>query len=455
MKKTARIAARVFIALLLFAAILALACLDAVDYRPYFRQPYYQQTIARLQTSAKTNALARGELSAGFGSAKLTPTFPLPLSGYGDRKGKLATGVHDDLFVKAVALRVGNRTGIIFGADALIVPREVSDAAAAKLKQEFGLSRDQLYFSATHTHCSIGGWGHGIVGEMFAGPFDQKSPGLFVDCILKAARAAIADLKPAQFGRGSFRAPEFIRNRLVGELGKVDSEFTYALLKQSGGRTGVIGSYSAHATVLGGSVMEYSGDYPGQWQRAIEEGPSGFAVFLAGGVGSHSPVPGERGFAGAQKMGRALAAKMLQQLADTRTTNVIALGILAADVALPEMNQRVTDGIRLRPWVSRQLLPSPRDTFVQAFRIDNSIWISTPCDYSGELALGVKDMLRARGFTGVVTSFNGDYIGYVIPSRYYHMSGYEPRIMSFYGPYVPDYIDEIARAIALNLVSLP
>jgi hypothetical protein len=80
------------------------------------------------------------------------------------------------------------------------------------------------------------------------------------------------------------------------------------------------------------------------------------------------------------------------------------------------------------------------------------IWISTPCDYSGELAVGIKDMLRTRGFAGVVTSFNGDYVGYVIPSRYYHLNGYEPRIMSFYGPYVPDYLDELARTLALELV---
>lgn len=75
-----------------------------------------------------------------------------------------------------------------------------------------------------------------------------------------------------------------------------------------------------------------------------------------------------------------------------------------------------------------------------------------PCDFSGELALGIKDCLRARGADAVITSFNGDYVGYVIPARYYHMSGYEPRLMSFFGPNVPDYFDEMIRAMALSLV---
>jgi hypothetical protein len=90
-------------------------------------------------------------------------------------------------------------------------------------------------------------------------------------------------------------------------------------------------------------------------------------------------------------------------------------------------------------------------TFLQVFRVQDVLWASTPCDFSGELALGLKDALRARGFDAAVTSFNGDYIGYVIPSRYYHLSGYEPRLMSFFGPYVPDYLDDLLRRMMLAL----
>ncbi|MBE0540051.1 MAG: hypothetical protein IH623_01510 [Verrucomicrobia bacterium] len=55
--------------------------------------------------------------------------------------------------------------------------------------------------------------------------------------------------------------------------------------------------------------------------------------------------------------------------------------------------------------------------------------------------------------SAVITSFNGDYIGYVICARYYHLDGYEPRVMSFFGPNVPDYFDEMIRAMALALIN--
>ena len=462
MKKLRRLGAG--LAALVVAALLL--SLDGVDHRPYLREPYYQETAARLRARVATNSIVRGELNAGFGRALLTPTVnaaqddpgkgqfrSMPLAGYGNRSGKPATGVHDDLYVKAVALRVGNRIGVMVGADALIIPAEVTDMVMRRLEQESGLSREQVYLSATHTHCSLGGWGEGFVGEAVAGEFQPAARVWFADRIVAAVREAMADLKPAALGHGRFDAPEFIRNRLVGELGKVDPEFSYLVLKQENGRILVMGSYGAHATVLSSGVMEFSADYPGCWQRAVEQANGGAAVFLAGGVGSHSPVPGGRGFAGAEQMGQALAKSLLDQLPEIPLTNHVAFGMLGLELTMPPLNVRVSDGLRLRPWLARNLVPVRPQSYLQVFRLNDSVWISTPCDFSGELALGIKDFLRARGSTAVITSFNGDYVGYVIPSRYYHLDGYEPRLMSFFGPNVPDYFDEFIRTMALGLAS--
>ena len=150
-------------------------------------------------------------------------------------------------------------------------------------------------------------------------------------------------------------------------------------------------------------------------------------------------------------MGNRLAQLVKERLPLVTLTNVVSFGIRGLDVALPPLHARLTDGVRLRPWLARQLLPVSDRTFVQGFRLNNAVWISTPCDFSGELALGIKDFAQARGFQCVVTSFNGDYIGYVIPARYYHLGGYEPRLMSFYGPNTADYLDDLLRRVAASL----
>jgi hypothetical protein len=403
-------------------------------------------------------------LAAGFGQALLTPKLnmpadqplkgefrSLPLAGYGDRHGKPAEGIHDDLYVKAVALRVGERVGVLVGADALIIPPEVTDQAMERLRREFKLSREQVYFSATHTHSSLGGWGEGIVGEAFAGGFRPGVRNWFADRLVAAISQAIADFQPASFAQGHFGAPDFIRNRLVGRLGKVDPEFNYIYFRQVTGKSAVLGSFAAHATVLSSDMMQFSADYPGCWQHAIEQSTGGMALFLAGGVGSHSPVPPEKGFRGAERMGQALAQQLIEGLSSVSLTNSISFGTLGLEITLPPTNVRLTDGLRLRPWLTKQLLPARPGSFLQAFRIGDSLWFSTPCDFSGELAVGIKDSLRRQGFNAVITSFNGDYIGYVIPLKYYHLDGYEPRTMSFYGPNVPDFLDDMIRAMAVTL----
>ncbi len=459
-KNTLRVLLRIGGVLAVLLGILMLVSLDLVDHRPYLRESYYAETMARLRASDGTKVLVRGEFSAGFGKARLTPTVnapadipekgtfrSLPLAGYGNRKGKPAGGTHDDLFVKAVALKLGDRIGVMVGADALIIPPEVTAMATQRLQKEAGLSREQLYLSATHTHSSFGGWGEGMVGEAFAGGFQPGTRIWFSDCIVAAVLDAIEDIKAAQFGHGRFAAPQFVRNRVVGERGRVDPEFSYIIVKQNQGRIGVLGAFGAHATILSGNQMEFSGDYPGCWQRAIEEQTGGMAVFLAGGVGSHSPVPEGKGFAGTEHMGRNLASRLLEQLPQTPLTNSISFGMLGLEVTLPPFNVRLTDSIRLRPWVAKQLLRTDGNTFLQTFRLGDVCWVSTPCDFSGELALGIKDSFRARGINVTITSFNGDYVGYVILPRYYHLDGYEPRTMSFYGQYVPDYFEDIIRAM--------
>ncbi len=68
--------------------------------------------------------------------------------------------------------------------------------------------------------------------------------------------------------------------------------------------------------------------------------------------------------------------------------------MMGLDLVLPPLNVRLADDIRLRPWLARRLLRAPDHTYLQAFRLEDVIWISTPCDFSGEMALDLKDCCR-------------------------------------------------------------
>jgi hypothetical protein len=82
------------------------------------------------------------------------------------------------------------------------------------------------------------------------------------------------------------------------------------------------------------------------------------------------------------------------------------------------------------------------------------LWITTPGDFSGEYALLVKNSLAAQGFKANVTSFNGNYIGYIIPGKYYYIDEYEPKLMGWFGPNMGDYTMEIIHRMT-DIVSKP
>jgi len=454
-------------ALIALVGIAVVSSVGPVDSRPFQGTPYHAETLVRVESLRRTNRIATGILRAGFGRARLTPTLgvakdrpeagefrSLALAGFGQRHGAPATGVHDDLWVKAMALEVDGLRLVIIGSDSLIVPRQVAEAAAAELAGSDGLQRGQIHFGATHTHASLGGWGEGWVAEQFAGPYQPNVRSWFATRLVAAARAALTNLQPASIASGAFDAPEFIRNRLVGEKGGVDPEFVLLAIRQDAGAQAVLGSYGAHATVLSSSVMQFSSDYPGAWQRNVEAAGIQQAMFIAGGVGSHGPNAGAPGFDGTERMGRILAERTAAALQTLSYTNRIALASAALIVSLPDLSPRISDGIRLRPFVAAGILPVTNSTVMTGFRAGDAVWLTTPCDYSGEMARPIKDALRRRGFRGAVTSFNGDYIGYVVPAKYYHLNTYETRTMSFFGPAVPDYFDALVRDLG-SLLATP
>lgn len=455
MQKVFKVLVGLALALVGLGGTAALVGLRLVDRSPWDAFPCAAEVRQHLEALSHNpvSAFETGVLTAGFGRACLTPVLGapqddpenghfthLPLAGYGDRRGRPATGIHDDLWAKAVAFATAGRTGVVVSADLLIIPREVSEAVAAQLRQECGLERRQVYFGATHTHCSLGGWGEGWVAEAFAGPFQPAVRPWLARQLAAAAKAALADLTPAAAGHGSFLAPEFTRNRLLGDQGPTDPEFSLLLVRQSDGDQAIVGSYSAHATVLPGRFLQFSGDYPGFWQQAVERSPRTLAMFLAGGVGSHAPRPPVGGIEGARRLGDALAEQTLATCRRLTLHPSVRFGLATVQVPLPELQVRVSDQLCLRPWLARRLLPVGTSAPVQALQVGDALWLSTPGDYSGELALALKSSTTPTPTQVTVTSFNGDYIGYIVPAAYYPMNTYETRTMSFFGPQLPDHL---------------
>ncbi len=456
MKKFLKITGIVVGILLLVAAFLT----STNNHTPYFESQYFAQSLQRLDEKKEALKLTNDSLLAGFSKVSLTPNFAnpeqpyyienVPLAGYGARKGKAATGVHDSVFVKAVAVKSGENLIVGVTGGILIMPPNVIDLVEKELPS-LGLTRDQIFFSSTHTHSGIGGWGPGPIGGQFAGEFQPKVVEWLTQQILSAITQALNDLQPAAMGYGTFEAAAFTRNRLVGKLGVTNNDFDFIRFRQVSGREAVMGIFSAHTTVLGADNLEISGDYAGYWERKTEEETGALALFFAGSMGSQSPVGEGRGFDRAKYIGESLADSLLKYyaLADLHYTPKVAC--LSLKMELPDYKIRLTPHIGLSSAISRKMMPYPMNVYLQAIRFNDLIWITTPADFSGEFGKDIKNNLAAEGFHATVTGFNGTYVGYVIPGKYYYIDGYEPKTMGWFGPTMGDYtmhlINDMGRAI--------
>ena len=432
----------------------------SVDHTPYFESDYFKNSCIRIDSLEKSTRTVTEPIEAGFARVSITPVLKnpednslegkfteVPLAGFGARKGKGASGIHDSIFVKAVALKAGQQTLVLVGADLLIMPPNIIDSVAIRLSEK-GIHREQVLFSATHTHSGLGAWGPGFIGEQFAGKENTNLERWLVQQIVKAVTTALADLRPARLGSGSFNAGVYTRNRLIGELGTKNDDFSFIVLEQTGHKKAIIGSFSAHSTTLGSGNMEISADYPGYWQRKMEASSYDLAVFFAGSVGSQSPVVEGKGFDRPKLIGEALADSLNVHLPKVILNDQIAFSFVSLKMQLPGYNMRLTTKRNLSHALSKMLMSFPANAYLQALRIGTMVWITTPADFSGEYALQIKNDLAAKGFEANVSSFNGSYVGYIIPGRYFYMDEYEPKTMGWFGPNMGEYTMDLIRQIS-------
>ncbi|MBN2310956.1 MAG: neutral/alkaline non-lysosomal ceramidase N-terminal domain-containing protein [Candidatus Hydrogenedentes bacterium] len=403
---------------------------------------YYRTAIAAIDECAAERQVSErpGPLRAGWAAASITPGVGTPLAGFGSRKGRPSTGVHDGLDIRAVAFSDADDVVVIAGSDLLIVPENVAELAREKVAARVPLSPRNLLFNASHTHAGPGAWGPGLVAKEFSGTYDPAVVELLAEGFSNAIVGAYNAMAPAALAHGGVDAPDYIRNRTRDAC--TDSELGYLVVRRDDGQRCYIVRYSAHATVTGSGNMEFSAGYPGCLRRAIEEETGAFAVFLGGAVGSMSARPGDGadGFARAERMGAALGRMVVEHARDERLDfqREVDVATVGVPIDLPPFQLRLNRSWRVSPF----LLPVSGidgDGWIHGARLGEVFLYGVPCDFSGEISVDLRQSVAARGLDLWVTSFNGDYGGYVSPDRYYATADqdkqvYEMYTMSWLGP---------------------
>jgi neutral ceramidase len=444
LKKVARILSLLFLTILVLVIFFLIISIGPLDRTPVQETAAYKQMMNGLDTMSKPVLVkANDSFFVGYSKVNLTPSFRTATAGYGTRRGKQFTSVHDSIFVRTLVIANGNTRVAIVSADLLIIPPTVTRSLKEKL-EAIGFSLDNTYLGATHSHNSMGNWGEGATRFIY-GPYEDSVVDLIVEAIVQSISDASANLLPSVIKSGAIRVPELVKNRVIDD-GPEDPFLRVLEVHRSDSTRLVLTSFTAHATCLYSRDLELSRDYPGKLVDTLETKGYNFAMFIAGAVGSHACSVPKFGWDCVDVMGTSLAAHLLEHRGDFKPVHGATVWMTRIPLALPEPQVKIAQDWKIRSWLFRSAFGEyPAD--LSMLRLGNILMIGTPCDFSGEFDASLDSLAQSRQARLIITSFNGGYIGYVTPKKYYDVDHYETQLMNWYPPGTGEYISACVEKI--------
>lgn len=422
----------------------AMLLVGPIDNTPLNEQPFYQKMVGRLDTLHPTQS-RKDKVKVGWAKFNITPNYSMPMAGY-TPKDKYEF-IHDSIYGGVIAMTNGKSVSVIVSLDLMLFPPSIKDKVNEALKRQ---GKDYfVYYSATHTHSSLGGWDASVVGRLALGSYHAEWIDQTANDILDNIEKATAFSLPSSIQYWENDASEFVENRLDAANGQVDGKLRGLKFIRADSSKAVIVTYSAHPTNVELLSRVVSGDYPSALTKQLEKKGFDFGLFMAGMVGSHR-LKGIEGtdFERIEKAGLELAEKVIAANA-LELTDSIFISSAHIPIEFGPSQLRIAKDWKVRDWVFRSLL-NPLKGDLTYLQVGPVVFIGTPADFSGEIFAQEKleAIAAATGKKLIVTSFNGNYTGYITADQHY-VKGNEEEVMAlnWVGPYFGEYYTKMIKRV--------
>jgi hypothetical protein len=432
---------KILLGIFLFLVVIGIFSITTVDRSPIQEQEFYRETFQDLESLPFSSSQGKVWL-AGWGKTNMTPKNPAELVGYSPR-GPYEF-IQDSSFVKSIVLSNGESEIAWINFELLIVHPFLAQKVEEKIRGEYpNLLR--LIFTSTHTHSGMGGYMPGPLGEIAFGGFDEDLVEMIADKSLQAVQQAQTSLDTATITFRQANVPELVANRFV-RGGPIDPFTRELIFTQNSGKKASILTYSAHATCLSSKFMGLSGDYPFYLMKKMEESDYDLSIYAAGTVGSHRPVPPGRTPEAIQEYASKLDSLNRIKMSKFGTIRNPLLASSRLDLKLRDPQLRISDDLRLRPWLFNYLM-GETNAHIDFTRIGNTLWIDSSGEISGVFYEKWDQLAKEKGLNLIISTFNGGYIGYITPDELYDEHFHEVREMNWYGPGNGRYFDDLITEI--------
>ncbi len=394
-----------------------------------------------------------GEFRAGTAAVKVTPPLGTGMAGYFSFRG--VTGVHDDLWCRALVMESGAQKAALVACDVIHLPDGVVQAARALIEKETGLGGRAVMISATHAH----------TGPEVKGDYAEWLPGR----IAESVQAALRSMKPARLAAAEGEEKTLTFNRrffmtdgtvgwnpgkknpkIVKPAGPVDARVgVMSVLGEDGATLATYVNYALHLDTVGGT--EVSADYPATMERLVSGALGGTAMFTLGCAGNLNHIDvstarAQKGHVEAKRIGTVLAGEVIRTSAVLEEVKAEPLRVSSAVLELGWAAHKPQEVEWARGVAAKYGQPNagPFLEMVKAMRVldvearksgplraevqvvavgDELAFVGLPGEIFTELGMAIKARSPFR-HTVVVSLANG-HLGYVPDSKAWGEGNYE------------------------------
>lgn len=404
-------------------------------------------------------------LYCGTGKIEITPKTGAPLAGYAEKE-RNATDVHDPLFARVVAIKKAEQTFLVISLDVVGIDQSYFKKLSQKINHSFQIPENNIFIHATHTHSGPGGLfdDSSLIVHAYPFmngylPFTEKTAAEQHTGIIQAIEQAVRSMEPCQLYYGERRAEGIAANRNSPAL-PYDSGLQVVEFRYHSGKRAILYHFACHPTILHSKSTSVSADLPGVTSGTLENKEDiQLALFLNGPSADISTrfTRRESSFEEVERLGNKLAAAVAQLLEETTERSREQVESSAVPIQLevrkiPELQhlQKQVDeltkkqqqlaahktssatlrqleaqmeGMQITMEIGNKLDGIKKvETFLQVLRIGSCILLSVP----GELYFEAgQNITQSFDMPILVIGNTNDYIGYIVPSRYYAENSYE------------------------------
>lgn len=351
-------------------------------------------------------------LKVGTSSASINPSVGTYIAG--DKQNRKFTGIHDNLFAKAVVISSGKENVALLTLDCIGLLYSDVLKIRQKTAEICRFPVDRIVVSSTHTHAGpdvVGIWGK----DFSESGVDDAYMDFLISTSAKQIKYAFENQKDAKaFTAETTFGEPWVENICNEEIDRAVSIIQFKDSQQKAIATLV--NFACHPTFIDAVASEVSADYIHGYYEELKKKIGGEVLFLQGAIGGWvQPEKEAKTFENAYKRGSELANTVSRALKNAKPLKTNAIQYRNKKISIPVENEGWKQLSAMG--IIKRKINENVETEISFFSIGNAQFITHPGETAPYYAIESKKMM-GKG-TNFVLGLGNDALGYILKPKYF------------------------------------